>query len=262
MGITSPAPTAAKLEEINKDTYDGERRGAVYASRLGEFDKRYCRCLADISTFVRGGRLLDVGANIGLFVKAANLAGFEAAGVELNDSCAAYGRARLDLDIRTSSLEGAAFPDDAFDAVTMFDVLEHVPNPGGFLDEARRILKPGGLLVVQCPNLNSLMADLLKENWNWLATPDHLYHFTPRALTRLLENRGFRVATLRTWEPAKDFTGNIYSGFPAHTTVGRALKKLLWLFSLILVPLFQYFWWKTGKGGLIKVYAVKEPYSL
>ena len=76
--------------------------------------------------------------------------------------------------------------------------------------------------------------------------------------TTSLENGGFRVAELRTWEPARDFTGNIYSSFPARGTAGRAFRKLLWLASLALAPIVQRSWWRLGRGGLIEVYAVKR----
>lgn len=258
LGVTSPAPSPAQLAEFNRGAYGGGDRAGVYASRRAELEKRYFGQLARIKRFKSAGALLDVGCNIGAFIKAAASRGFSVTGVEMNASCAAYGREKFGLDIRTGTLEGAAFPAGSFDAVTMFDVLEHVPDPGALLACAARALKPGGLLVVQSPNLDSFMARLLKENWNWLTPPDHLYHFTPGALSGLLERAGFRIAEIRTWEPAADFTGNIYSGFPARGAAGKALRKLLWLSSLALVPLLQRFWWLAGRGGLAEVYAVRK----
>ena len=258
LGATSPAPSAAQLAELNRGACGGEERAAVYASRRSEIEGRYAAQLARIKRFKPDGALLDVGCNIGMFMKAARDGGFAVTGVELNAGCAAYGRENFVLDIRSASLEGAAFPAGTSDVVTLFDVLEHVPDPRALLSGVRRTLKPGGLLVVQSPNLDSFMARLMKENWNWLTPPDHLYHFTPGALVRLLENGGFRVAELRTWEPARDFTGNIYSSFPARGTAGRAFRKLLWLASLALAPIVQRSWWRLGRGGLIEVYAVKR----
>ena len=257
LGVTSPAPSAAQLAEFNRSAYGAEERAAVYASRSAELKERYAAQIARIKRFKPEGALLDVGCNIGIFMKAARDAGFAVTGVEMNSGCAAYGREKFGLDIRHASLEGAAFPEETFDVVTMFDVLEHVPDPLAFLSVARRALKPGGLLAVQSPNLNSFMAWLLKENWNWLTTPDHLYHFTPGALVSLLAAHGFSVRKVRTWEPAADFSGNIFSGFPARGVVGRALRKLLWLAGLVFIPLLHRLWWKIKKGGLIEVYAEK-----
>ena len=257
LGITSPFPAAVQLEEMNRKTYEGEQRAAVYSARKKEFKQRYGGYLARIKRFKPAGALLDAGCNIGVFMNAARREGFEVTGVEINGSCAAYGRERFGLDIRALSLQAAAFPDGAFDVVTLFDVLEHVPDPRGFLTEVNRVLKNGGLLLAQSPNLDSFMARLMKENWSWLTPPDHLYHFTPGSLKRILEEQGFGVRELRTWEPAADFSGNIFSGFPARGLAGRALRKLLWLSGIVIIPVLQRIWWKIEKGGLIEVYAVK-----
>ncbi|MCM2267377.1 MAG: class I SAM-dependent methyltransferase [Elusimicrobiales bacterium] len=258
VGRTSPAPSAAQLEENNLATYAAEERAAAYLSRQREFDARYAAALARIRRFKSSGSLLDVGCNIGMFMKAAKDRGYSVAGVELNPSCAAYGRDKLGLDIRPVPLERAGFAPDTLDVVTMFDVLEHVQDPRAFLGAARFALKPGGLLVVQSPNFGSLMAWLMKENWSWLTPPDHLYHFTPGSLSRLLGDSGFEVAELRTWEPAADFVGNIYSGFRTRSLPGRLLRRFTWLAARALVPLLQRVWWGLGRGGLIEVYALKK----
>ena len=257
LGVPSPAPSAQQLSEYNLRAYRGEERAAVYASRREEFEKRYEAQIARIKHFQPGGALLDIGCNIGMFMKASRSRGFAVTGVEVNAGCAVYGRENFGLDIRSCSLEGADFPPETFDVVTVFDVLEHVPDPRAFLSAAGRVLKPGGLLVVQSPNFNSFMAWLLKGNWNWLTPPDHLYHFTPGALESLLGAHGFSVREVRTWEPAADFIGNIFSGLPARGSAGRALRKLLWLAGIVFIPLLQRLWWEIKKGGLIEVYAEK-----
>lgn len=257
LGVTSPFPAAGQAEELNRTTYNGEQRAAIYSAREKDLGERYRRNLTRIKRFKPAGALLDVGCNIGIFMKAAREEGFAVTGVEINVSCAAYGKEKFNLDIRAASLHASAFPDGTFDVVTMFDVLEHVPDPQGFLAEANRVLKSGGLLVAQSPNIDSFMARLMKESWNWLTPPDHLYHFTPRAMESLLRAQGFTVKEMRTWEPASDFSGNIFSGFQARGLAGRLFRKALWLAAIVLIPLLQRLWWKAGKGGLIEVYAVK-----
>jgi len=258
VGRTSPAPSAAQLVQANLATYSAERRAEIYRSRQRDFDDRYSEVLARIRRFRPSGSLLDVGCNIGMFMKAARERGYLVTGVELNHGCAAYGRDKFGLDILPVPLERAGFAAGTFDVATMFDVLEHVPDPRALLTAARLALKPGGLLVVQSPNLGSFMAWLMRENWRWLTPLDHLYHFTPGAISRLLKDSGFEVARLRTWEPAADFAGNIYSGFPARSFFGRVLRRGLWLAARVLVPLLQRSWWSIGRGGLVEVYALKR----
>lgn len=257
LGVTSPFLATEQIEEMNKKTYDGAQRAAVYFTREKEFENRYSGYLKRIKRFKGGGALLDIGCNIGMFMKVANQKGFAVTGVEMNPSCAAYGKEKFGFDIRASSLQDATFPDKEFDVVTIFDVLEHIPDMHGFLIEVNRILKAGGLLVAQSPNLDSFMAWLMRGNWSWLTPPDHLYHFTPRALESILKAHGFEVMVIRTWEPAADFSGNIFSSLPAGGLAGRIFRKLLRLMGIVLIFLLQRFWWEIQKGGLVEVYVIK-----
>ena len=258
LGVTFPVPSEGQRAECNRDLYEVSGRAGIYESRRSELSGRYAAYIARIKRFKKSGAMLDIGCSTGAFLVTARREGFSVRGVEMNSDCAAYGARHYELDIRGGSLEGAAFPSESFDVVTMFDVLEHVRDMEMFLSEVRRILKPDGLLVVQSPNLDSVMARLLGERWAWLTLPDHLYHFTPEAVSRLLEGSGFRLAALRTWEPSGAVAANIYSGFQATGVVGRSFRKLIWLAGLTLAPLFQRLWWGLGKGGLVEVYALKE----
>jgi 2-polyprenyl-3-methyl-5-hydroxy-6-metoxy-1,4-benzoquinol methylase len=142
------------------------------------------------------GRLLDVGCACGFFVKAAQDAGWQAEGVELSQWSADYGRDKLGVKIFPGLLSEAKFPDNSFDAITVWDVLEHVPDPISELNEIYRILKPGGLLLINYPNTGSLLTRLAGRNW-WFYLSVHLYYFTPRTISRLLEKAGFKVIAHR-----------------------------------------------------------------
>lgn len=259
VGITSPFPTKDELSLTNTAMYKIEERVQAYMTRKKYFEKRYRAFLADIKKLVSKGRLLDVGCNLGLFLWVAQSEGFEVTGVELNTECAEYGREHFSLTIHSSYLEELRFPDASFDVITLFDVLEHVPDIHGFLNEVRRILRNNGLLVLQSPNLGSLMADLTKSGWHWLTPPDHLYHFTPQSIQRLLQDAGFRVQKLETWEPAEEFASNCL--------VVRKSRHFIWkvLFAVnkishiatLLVALTHSLWWRKKRGGLLKVHAIK-----
>ncbi|MCB9139541.1 MAG: class I SAM-dependent methyltransferase [Caldilineaceae bacterium] len=139
------------------------------------------------------GRLLDIGCAAGTFMLGMAQNGWETVGVELSQNVAALARSRHGLNVYTGTLEQARFEDESFDAVTMWDVLEHVHDPAATLREIRRILRPGGLLLVRVPNLASWDARLFGEYWAGLDAPRHLYVFTPGTLSRLMGRAGFQV---------------------------------------------------------------------
>lgn len=259
LGLTSPVPAPGELEAQNAARYLPAARADIYFSRRAEFEERYRGYLGRIKKIRPAGALLDVGCNIGFFLKYAREAGFAVTGLELNRPCAAYGREKFGLDIRSVALEDGSLPAGAFDVITMFDVLEHVPDPGAFLDGARRLLKPGGLLVVQSPNFSSLMARLTGERWSWLTPPDHLYHFSPGIMIRFLLSHGFKARLSRTWEPARDFCDNVILAWAEGGPAARAAAKLLRLPGLARLAAagLQWAWQLAGRGGLIEVYALK-----
>ena len=256
VGITAPFPKEDQLIELNKNNYNVEQRIQLYLSQQNYFKKRYEGYIKNIKSIIRTGKLLDIGCNIGFFMKIAQQAGFDVKGVELNEGCAAYGREKFCLDIDSKYLEDIGFPDKIFDVITLFDVLEHIPDIHRFIDELKRILKDDGLIVLQSPNLNSLMAEFTKNRWNWLTPPDHLYHFTPETMARLLWKHGFIIKKMKTWEPAVDFCNNLIASYQINGLIGDALQKLLRIFISIL--LLQKLWWRKKKGALIEVYAVKN----
>lgn len=142
----------------------------------------------------REGALLDVGCATGTFLRGMQTCGaWELYGVEINETAAEMARKRYDFDVFTGTLEQASFPDGSFDAVTLWDVLEHLHYPLDSLHEIHRILKPGGVVVIRVPNANSWDARIFGPYWAGLDAPRHLYVFTPTTLTQLLSHSGFDV---------------------------------------------------------------------
>lgn len=142
----------------------------------------------------RAGRLLDVGCATGTFLRSMQEHGpWDVYGVELSEEVARQAREQYGLHVFTGTLEQAAFPERSFDAVTMWDVLEHLHDPLGSLREVRRILDPDGILLIRVPNLASWDARLFGPNWAGLDAPRHLYVFTPDTLSAMLKRAGFHV---------------------------------------------------------------------
>lgn len=146
----------------------------------------------------RPRRLLDVGCASGLFLEAMqSYPGWNVEGVELNQAAAQATSARLGVPVFAGPLEHAHFPDKAFDAITLWDVLEHLHDPMASLRELRRILRPGGVLFIRVPNAVSYVVHLCGRYWSGYDLPRHMTLFAPRTLARTLGAAGFTRSILR-----------------------------------------------------------------
>jgi SAM-dependent methyltransferase len=137
------------------------------------------------------GRLLDVGCGTGVFLAVMRERGWQVAGLEPNEAWADQLRRNLGLDVQTGTLEDAPPELGQFDVVSMLDVIEHLADPLAALAAARRVLRPGGLLVLTTPNLNALEHRLFGRAWYALQPPDHLWLFTPRSLGQVVRRGGY-----------------------------------------------------------------------
>ena len=143
------------------------------------------------------GRALDVGCGDGSFLAALARRGWDVYGTELSASIAASARQRLGNRIRVEEVENTAHPEASFDLITFWHVLEHLNNPRTALAEARRLIKPDGTVVVAVPNIQSLQAQLFKQDWLHLDVPRHRWHFDPETLAALADRCNFDVKQIR-----------------------------------------------------------------
>ena len=144
------------------------------------------------------GRLLDFGCGTGGYVAKMAAAGWKAEGLDASPQAVRLGR-EAGLVLHEGTLPGAALPAESFDAVTMWQALEHVPSPRATLESVRRLLRPGGRLLVVCPRLDSLEARWFGPSWFGLELPRHLTHFTPQTLRRHVEAAALEVEGIRSF---------------------------------------------------------------
>lgn len=142
-------------------------------------------------------RYLDVGCSTGFVVEAAARQGWQASGIDLNPSAIEFGRAR-GLDLRNAALEDEALETDSYDAISLFDVLEHLIHPRQTLDAAIRLLKPGGIIFLYVPNYDSASRLLMGKHAHFIWPTHHLNYYTPGTLSDLMRRRGLEVALLMT----------------------------------------------------------------
>ncbi len=199
----NPRPTPAEIGEHYPPSY--EPYADPRAGRVGQLLRRaYAYGMAKRTRYVtqavpQGGRLLDLGCATGTFLAAVRAhGGWQVEGVELIDEVAQAARARHNLKIFSGTLEDAAFPDDTFDAITLWDVLEHVHDPVATLTELHRILRPGGAVIIRVPNLGSWDAALFGKYWAGLDAPRHLTVYTRATLRQSLVQAGLRLEHFST----------------------------------------------------------------
>jgi SAM-dependent methyltransferase len=157
----------------------------------------FARRLAQIPPPRAAARLLDVGAAFGFAVAEARRAGWDATGLEVSPAAARRASRAADGRVVVASAEATPFAPEAFDAITLWDVLEHLPDPHAALAELTRILCPGGQLLLTTGDVGSLAARLSGARWHLYTVPEHLFFYTRRSLRLLLEAHGFRVQSLR-----------------------------------------------------------------
>ena len=174
----------------------------------------------------RRGRLLDVGCGSGLFLRRMRSLGWSVSGVDSDPEAVRAARSTLGNDeVHLGSVEKLELADTSFEAITMSHVVEHLPDPAEALRACRRLLVPGGWLVLATPNARSLGSRRLGRDWRGWEPPRHLHVFNPATLTRIVEAAGLRVRTLRTLSAAAYFLW-LGSVLPESVS-GRALPGLV-----------------------------------
>jgi len=191
------------LREIYTETYydhDGIRNGLEffgYDNYVADEDNikiTFERRLKTIERYVSNGRLLDIGCATGFFLALARSKGWDVLGTEVSQFGAQYAREKLGLDVCLGTLRGLGLADEAFDVVTMWDVIEHVTDPMAELREIHRILRDGGLLSIITPDAGSLVARLLGKRWEeFRRVREHVYFFSRRTMAEMLRQAGFDV---------------------------------------------------------------------
>jgi SAM-dependent methyltransferase len=162
--------------------------------------KEFARTLDFIRKYVPSGRLLDIGCAYGFFLQEAR-SYFDVHGIEIAEDAAAYCRAN-GLDVRTGLADAATLSGfGELDVVTLFDVIEHLPEPAETLALAHRQLRRGGILVLTTGDFGSLFAKALGPKWRLMTPPQHLWYFTRAGIECLADRLGFDV--LRFEHPGK-----------------------------------------------------------
>ena len=211
-----PEPAGVVLENFN----DGSGYDGAFGMR-DEMLAQHARSLRALERRVPAGRLLDVGCGPGFLLEAARERGWTAVGVDPSPFAVARAR-KGGFEAHGGMLEDVDLAPGSFDALALLQVVEHMTDPRPLLAACRRLLRPGGALLVATPNPRSLLARAKGERFNYWIPPMHCAWYTPRALVRLLDGNGFRTVRRSTWGAR---TEHLHDGrdIVAETALGRRL---------------------------------------
>jgi SAM-dependent methyltransferase len=174
----------------------------TFVSQVAFREATFERCLDGIESRARpqGRRVLDVGAAGGSFLAVARKRGYQPLGCEPSRWMCDFAREQYGLELLPGTLFDLDLPPGSIDLLTLFDVIEHTPDPTAVVRRAHDLLAPGGVLAITYPDYDSLAARIMGPRWVFLLTV-HLYYFGPRTMRRLLERAGFApVGFSRYWQ--------------------------------------------------------------
>jgi SAM-dependent methyltransferase len=143
--------------------------------------------------------LIEIGPSWGEFVESSLAHGYSVAASEFSARSASVVADRFGIPVQAGAFAPSFFVDHGFsnvDVVCMWDVIEHVPEPGAFVDAVASVMRPGAVLAFSCPDARSPLARLLRRRWHTFKPDEHLWHFEQATMTRLLEDHGFEVRWL------------------------------------------------------------------
>ena len=151
---------------------------------------------APILRYKREGKILDIGCGDGSLLKFMEELGWETYGIDFSGDSTRYAREVLGLNVFPGRLEEVSYPEDFFDIIIFFHVLEHLSDPLDTLKKVLPLLKADGVLLIEVPNFASFEARIFRSRWIGIDAPRHLYHFTPRTLEAMLKSAGFNAIEL------------------------------------------------------------------
>ncbi|REJ82296.1 MAG: class I SAM-dependent methyltransferase [Bacteroidetes bacterium] len=226
--------------------------------------KRYNEILDRLEHQRKNNTILDVGCGEGYFLEEALKRGWDAYGTEYAEryvkNCSDKG-----IKMRSGKLQVQDFKDLKFDVICSFEVIEHIQNPQEEIRIFNKLLRDGGIVYLTTPNFNSISRNLLGEKWNIISVPDHLAYYTPKTLTRLFKECGFRKLQIKTegisisrLKSSVSKSENVFSGTAGISEDRRIQEKaensLLWKLAKSTINGILNL---SGKGDNLKSYFIK-----
>jgi SAM-dependent methyltransferase len=259
LAFLNPMPTQEYLSSLYPQTYYAYQNFLKKDSIAKTIAKTFfVRVSTKDPHFEKVGKMLDVGCGSGEFIYKMREKGWQVNGVEINANAARVGVEAGKLDIFSGELQEANYVNESFDYIRLNHSFEHVVKADLLLQEAHRILKNDGKMLIGVPNKQSFNANFFKRYWWYLGAPVHTFNYTPKSLTLLLQNNGFRVEKINYNSDYSGILGSIQIYFNRNSgkvsTKGALYKNP---FLKIIFHKIAKFLDLLKKGDAIEVIATK-----
>lgn len=194
-----------------KDYFFGEEY-VDYLKEEKALRKNFQRDLDWIKTFSSGGKLLEIGCAYGFFLDEAQKY-FDVRGMDIHAQGCAYAREQFGLKTESGDFLRSSYLQESFDAVVMWDVLEHLPAPHLYLAKAAQMLKKNGYIFLSTLDRTSPTARLSGKNWRQIHPPTHLSYFSWESLKLMLHSAGFKVKARKYRGSYRSWNNTFYNLF-------------------------------------------------
>ena len=183
-----------KGSEINYGNY---HRDEVYIKEDSQFENIFQKRVGIILKFKKNGLVLDIGSSTGTMLSLFAQKGWEVQGIEPSKNSSQQAL-KKGIPTLNTFFEKAKLENNKYDVVIANHVLEHIDDPVGFLEKIYKILKKGGIVLIDAPNFGSFSARTFGTKWQYLLPREHLWHFSSKSLANLLRKSGFSIVYKET----------------------------------------------------------------
>ena len=209
MRYINPRPTTTALarhypgDYLCYTNFENEHwllRWAFARLQQGQAKRRMRQIERVTGKLARGTRVLDVGCGRGeLLTLLTRERGIEGTGNDINPEVVSHVRDQLGIAAHQGTLDEVDLPEHSFDLVTMTEYLEHEPQPARMIEHARRLVKPGGYVAIEVPDISGPPGRWFGDSWWQIDAPRHLMFFSPDTLTKGLEAQGLEVVRVERY---------------------------------------------------------------
>ena len=190
----SPLPDEEKLAQAYDESYYGENKEKFNPTIEKVLDLFRFRRAKRLTKGLSTSRILDIGCGNGRFLKyLLNFGEFELFGIELEGNSANRAAQIPEINLKIGKLKINDFPENYFDAISLFHVFEHLTEPRETLGIITQTLKSDGVLTISFPNINSFQSKIFKGKWLHLDPPRHLFFFKPNDFIELMKSQGYKL---------------------------------------------------------------------